>query len=185
MQLSKGIILLISLLPIVCVAGPDKNSGMGINDSKGVRFIKNIDNHQISISANLFVNDYDSDNSDYESKGYTLITFYRHYKNVELNSEIKLSHFYEFELGAAYSESKTTSTQSISTPTTITLFDLGKEYRNTLGVGFYYGLEYFIAPEFSIEGKFGARYSKTNSNTDKDSSSLMLPTSSVAVNYYW
>ena len=180
MQLSKGIILLISLLPMVCLAGPVKNSGIGIDDSRGVRFIKNIDSRQISISANLFANEFDLTTSEYESKGYSLTTYYRQYKTPGLNSETQLSHFYEMELGVAYSEDERTLASS-----TISSVEVGKEYRNTLGFGLYYGLEYFIAPEFSIEGKFGARYSKTNSNTRKDSSNLMLPTSSVAVNYYW
>lgn len=170
--MKQKLLLVLSLCLPASLTLADSRFGVGIDDDAGVKIKKNIGQHQIGVGANFRKSKYENDFSgDTNTDSYTLTALYRNYKPLKE----KLDRFYEAEVTYVYAEVENSSSF---------FNEDSDDEQKTYVVGIYYGLEYYIAPEFSIEGKFGIQYGESSAD-NSDVTSFNAFSSGVAINYYW
>ena len=52
-------------------------------------------------------------------------------------------------------------------------------------VGAYYGVEYFVAKTFSLDGRIGGEYIYVDFDEDDSTDLSDIPTARIGINYYW
>lgn len=112
-------------------------------------------------------------NSDSITHGYTIFAGVRHFLEKE-----KLSKFVQLSISGGKYTSSGSGYSSTSKLTSITPV---------------YGVEYFLAPDLSIEGVMGLSYTYSTSNSDSNASvqssssgkSFSFPAVGTAITYYW
>jgi hypothetical protein len=179
-----GIVLLAHTLP--ALADDSNQSGyatsFGIGSGGGLSIKKAIsDTDQIFVGFSISRYNSQSQtttsgvttNSDGVTRGYTIFAGVRHFLEKE-----KLSKFVQLSISGSKSTGSGSGYSATSQSTSITPV---------------YGVEYFLAPDLSIEGVMGLSYTYSTSNTESNgttqysgsSKSFSFPAVGTAITYYW
>ncbi|MBI5005809.1 MAG: hypothetical protein HZB95_01665 [Nitrosomonadales bacterium] len=179
-----GIVLLAHTLP--ALAGDSNQSSyavsFGVGSGGGLSIRKALsDTDQIFAGFNIARGNYQSQttssgittNSDSSSRGYSIFAGVRHFLEKE-----KLSKFVQLSISSGKYTSSGSGYSSTSKSTSITPV---------------YGVEYFLAPDLSIEGVMGLSYTYSTGNSDSNGSvqssssgkSFSFPAVGTAITYYW
>ncbi len=146
--------------------------GLGINDDSGFKLKKLLGQHQVGLGLNVSVSEsefnggFGSAETDRES--WQASAFYRYYHV----NEGSLRRFFEGEV--AYWRT-TEERNGIST---------NEDKSKSITLVGYYGLEYYISPNFSIDGKVGIQY-YTYENEGFEVNQFNAFVTGISVNYYW